>query len=141
MKFSLKNNYFKVLLSFFLILIFGIYAYFVNDYNWGDALIPLVGFIVFTIGLVIIFWVLLSIIGIKSGFASRFLISSILIFSVLLASGSAEVKTSTSAPTLCDCLTTGGDLPSGCREVFKDNYGTTDPSTSQMRDDYYRCKQ
>ena len=44
------------------------------------------------------------------------------------------------SPTLCDCLTTGGDLPSGCEQVFKDNYGTTDPSTSQMRNDYYRCK-
>ena len=44
-------------------------------------------------------------------------------------------------PSLCDCLTSGGDLPSGCDKVFKDNYGTTDPSTSQMRDDYYRCKQ
>ena len=46
-----------------------------------------------------------------------------------------------SSPSLCDCLTTAGDLPSGCEQVFKDNYGTTDPSTSQMRDDYYRCKQ
>ena len=45
-----------------------------------------------------------------------------------------------SKPSLCDCLTTGGDLPSGCEQVFKDKYGTTDPSTSQMRDDYYNCK-
>jgi len=44
-------------------------------------------------------------------------------------------------PSLCDCLTTGGDLPSGCEQVLIDNYGTTDPSTSQMRNDYYRCKQ
>ena len=37
------------------------------------------------------------------------------------------------SPTLCDCLTTGGDLPNGCEQVFKDNYGTTDPSLDQMR--------
>jgi hypothetical protein len=43
-------------------------------------------------------------------------------------------------PSLCDCLTTQGNLPSGCKQVFKDKYGTTDPSTSQMRDDYYNCK-
>ena len=45
------------------------------------------------------------------------------------------------SPTLCDCLTTGGDLPSGCEQVFKEKYGTTDPSTSQMKNDYYKCKQ
>ena len=44
------------------------------------------------------------------------------------------------SPTLCDCLTTEGDLPSGCEQVFKDKYGTTDPSTSQMKNDYYKCK-
>ena len=44
------------------------------------------------------------------------------------------------SPTLCDCLTTGGDLPNGCEQVFKDNYGTTDPSLDQMRDDYNACK-
>ena len=43
-------------------------------------------------------------------------------------------------PSLCDCLTKGGDLPSGCDQVFKDKYGTTDPSTSQMKNDYYNCK-
>ena len=45
------------------------------------------------------------------------------------------------SPSLCDCLTKGGDLPSGCEQVFKDKYGTTDPSTSQMKNDYYKCKQ
>jgi hypothetical protein len=45
-----------------------------------------------------------------------------------------------SPPTLCDCLTTGGDLPSGCEQVFKDNYGTTDPSLKQMKNDYNNCK-
>jgi hypothetical protein len=44
------------------------------------------------------------------------------------------------SPSLCDCLTKGGDLPSGCEQVFKDKYGTTDPSTSQMKNDYYKCK-
>jgi len=43
-------------------------------------------------------------------------------------------------PSLCDCLTTGGDLPSGCEQVFKDNYGTTDPSLIQMKNDYNNCK-
>jgi hypothetical protein len=38
--------------------------------------------------------------------------------------------------SLCDCLTTGGDLPSGCEQVFKDNYVTTDPSMNQMKHDY-----
>ena len=138
MKFSLKNNYFKVLLSFFLILIFGIYAYFVNDYDLEDALITTGIFIIFTMGLVIIFWVLLSIIGIKSGFASRFLISSILIFSLLIASGGAELKTS--APlTLCDCLKSS-TLNSECKTKFRSKYGTSDPSSDQMRNDYYNCK-
>ena len=45
------------------------------------------------------------------------------------------------SPSLCDCLTKGGDLPSGCKQVFIDNYDTTDPTLDQMRDDYYRCKQ
>lgn len=43
-------------------------------------------------------------------------------------------------PSLCDCLTTGGDLPSGCEQVFKDNYGTTNPSLIQMKNDYNNCK-
>ena len=43
-------------------------------------------------------------------------------------------------PSLCDCLTTSGDLPSGCEQVFKDNYGTTDPSLNQMKNDYNNCK-
>ena len=45
-----------------------------------------------------------------------------------------------SSPSLCDCLTTGGDLPSGCEQIFKDNYGTTDPSLNQMKNDYNNCK-
>lgn len=45
-----------------------------------------------------------------------------------------------SPPSLCNCLTTGGDLPSGCEQVFKDNYGTTDPSLNQMKNDYNNCK-
>ena len=40
-------------------------------------------------------------------------------------------------PSLCDCLTKRGDLPSGCKQVFIDNYDTTDPILDQMRDDYY----
>lgn len=142
MKFSLKNNYFKVLLSFFLILIFGIYVYIVNDYDWDEASIATFGFIVFTIGLVIIFWVLLSIIGIKSGFASRFLISSILIFSLLIASGLAEKKNRKSAPlTLCDCLKSKASTPSSkCKTKFRSIYGTSDPSANQMKNDYYNCK-
>lgn len=43
-------------------------------------------------------------------------------------------------PTLCECLTTGGDLPTGCEKVFINRYGTSDPSTDQMRGDYYNCK-
>ena len=43
-------------------------------------------------------------------------------------------------PSLCDCLTTVGDLPSGCKQVFIDNYETTDPTLDQMRDDYNACK-
>lgn len=140
MKFSLKNNYFKVLLSFFLILIFGIYAYIVNDYDWEDASIATFVFIVFTIGLVIIFWVLLSIIGIKSGFASRFLISSILIFSLLIASGGAE-KPKSAPLTLCDCLKSKEyPLSSKCKTKFRSIYGTSDPSANQMKNDYYNCK-
>jgi hypothetical protein len=27
-----------------------------------------------------------------------------------------------------------------CQEVFKDHYGTSDPSLDQMRDDYNECK-
>ena len=73
MKFSLKNNYFKVLLSFFLILIFCIYAYFENDYNWVDAAAVTLNITAFIIVLVIVSWVLLSIIGRKSRFANRFL--------------------------------------------------------------------
>ena len=45
-----------------------------------------------------------------------------------------------SEPSLCKCLTTGGDLPSGCEQVFKDKYGTTEPSVNQMENDYYKCK-
>lgn len=141
MKFSLKNNYFKVLLSFFLILIFCIYAYFENDYNWVDAALVTVNITAFIIVLVIVSWVLLSIIGIKSRFANRFLFFSILIFWWVSVYGDAvRLKRGVTTPTLCDCLTTGGDLPSGCREVFKDNYGTSYPSTDQMRNDYYNCK-
>ena len=44
------------------------------------------------------------------------------------------------SPSLCDCLTKGGDLPSGCKQVFIDNYDTTDPTLDQMRDDYYICR-
>ena len=64
----------------------------------------------------------------------KLLFTTITIFSLCLSS--CESK-----PSLCDCLTTGGDLPSGCEQVFKDKYGTTDPSTSQMKNDYYKCKQ
>jgi hypothetical protein len=45
-----------------------------------------------------------------------------------------------SKPSLCDCLTTGGDLPSGCEQVFIDKYGRTEPTVNQMENDYYRCK-
>ena len=64
----------------------------------------------------------------------KLLFTTITIFSLCLFS-------CVSKPSLCECLTTGGDLPSGCEQVFKDKYGTTDPSISQMRNDYYKCKQ
>lgn len=44
------------------------------------------------------------------------------------------------SPSLCKCLTSPGDLPSGCSQVFKKQYGTSDPSIEQMRSDYYKCK-
>jgi hypothetical protein len=47
---------------------------------------------------------------------------------------------SSEPPTLCDCLTTKGDLPSGCDKVLKDRYRTSDPSLDQMRTDYKNCK-
>ena len=59
---------------------------------------------------------------------------SIFVISLSLSSCSSE------PPSLCECLTTQGDLPSGCDEVFKDRYGTTNPSTQQMKNDYYNCK-
>ena len=46
----------------------------------------------------------------------------------------------TSTPTLCECLKTKGDLPNGCEQVFKDRYGTTEPSIKQMESDYYNCE-
>ena len=59
---------------------------------------------------------------------------SIFVISLSFSSCSSE------PPFLCECLTTKGDLPSGCDQVFKNRYGTTEPSTSQMKDDYYDCK-
>jgi hypothetical protein len=55
------------------------------------------------------------------------------------------ILVSCSPPTLCDCLTAPGgdpskDKPSGCKKVFEDRYGTTDPHLSVMKDDYYKCK-
>lgn len=138
MKFSLKNNYFKVLLSFFLILIFGIYAYFVNDYDWGDALFVTMTLTVVIIVGVMVSWVLLSIIGIKSRFANRFLFFSILIFSWVIAYGSAVRKERVTL-TLCDCLKSS-TLDSKCKTKFRSRYGTSDPSADQMRNDYYNCK-
>lgn len=45
-----------------------------------------------------------------------------------------------SEPTLCECLTTKGDLPYGCEKVFENTYGTSDPSPDRMESDYYNCK-
>ena len=56
----------------------------------------------------------------------------IILFTGILSSCDAK-------PSLCDCLKSKGDFPSGCEKVFKEKYGTTDPSTSQMREDYYNC--
>ena len=53
---------------------------------------------------------------------------------------------SSTQPSLCDCLTTPGDLPSGCEQVLKDRYGVnpmtdTNPEvTNKMETDYYNCK-
>ena len=61
----------------------------------------------------------------------------------LLLVGSFSMMSScgeSTPPSICDCLTTGGSLPSGCEQVFKNRYGTTDPSSNQMRNDYDNCK-
>lgn len=51
-----------------------------------------------------------------------------------------------SEPTLCECLTipeysNPGSKYEQCKDVFRDKYGTSDPSVDQMRSDYYNCKQ
>lgn len=49
-----------------------------------------------------------------------------------------------SEPSLCDCLTkseySSGSKLESCKVVYQKNYGTRNPSTSQMRSDYYNCK-
>ena len=68
------------------------------------------------------------------------LFAMVLIVFVLLVSCSSKT------PTLCDCLTdskyaqVGDSNYKKCQEVFKDHYGTSDPSLDQMRDDYNECK-
>ena len=53
---------------------------------------------------------------------------------------------SSKSPTLCDCLTDAKYAQYGdsnykkCQQVFKDHYGTLEPSLDQMKDDYYNCK-
>lgn len=52
----------------------------------------------------------------------------------------------TSNPSLCDCLTNpkysnyGDSNYKKCEQVFKDRYGTNEPSIEQMKSDYYNCK-
>lgn len=49
-------------------------------------------------------------------------------------------------PTLCECLTNpkyaniGDSNYEKCKQVFKDRYGTNEPSMEQMKNDYYNCK-
>jgi len=49
-----------------------------------------------------------------------------------------------SEPSLCDCLTkseySSGSKLESCKNVYQKNYGTRNPSTNQMRSDYYNCK-
>ena len=69
----------------------------------------------------------------------RFILASVMAFGFF---ASCSSKT----PTLCDCLTDSKYAQYGdsnykkCQEVFKDHYGTSDPSLDQMRDDYNECK-
>ena len=52
------------------------------------------------------------------------------------------VKTFYKSYDFCECLTFVGDeLPDDCKEKFRGVYGTSNPSTSQMRNDYEICKQ
>ena len=50
-----------------------------------------------------------------------------------------DLKSNIPIPSLCDCLKTKGDLPEGCNKVFVNRYGTSKPSTDQMKEDYYNC--
>jgi len=56
------------------------------------------------------------------------------------------VSCSSNTPTLCDCLTNpkyanyGDSNYKKCEQVFKNQYGTIEPSNDQMRSDYYNCK-
>jgi len=64
---------------------------------------------------------------------------------LVLVAVAISLTVSCSAPTLCDCLTAPGgdpsnDKPSGCKKVFEDRYGTSNPSTEAMESDYYNCK-
>lgn len=58
----------------------------------------------------------------------------------------AFIGSSSSAPSICDCLTNpeyanyGDSKYEQCQEVFLERYGTSDPSTDTMRSDYYACK-
>ena len=47
-------------------------------------------------------------------------------------------------PTLCDCLKAKGgnpskDIPRGCKNVMLNQYGTTEPTHDQMKEEYYNC--
>jgi hypothetical protein len=152
MNISFKNNYFKLLLSFLLILIHSIKSFF----KWDDAtagvniqlptaLRELVFTLIATIVLAIVFWILLAIINIKSGFANRIFISSILLVSIFFYAGIPKYPYNPSSSskylTLCDCLANSEySDDSRCKTKFRDTYGTSNPSTDQMTNDYYNCK-
>ena len=145
MTISLKNNYFKLLLSFLLILIFNIRTAF--KWNLDTALFFGVVQLIAAIALAIVFWVLLAIIvpNKKSGFANRILISSILLvvvsyFAGFPVSSYSPGKSSRNSVTLCDCLKNSKYASdSRCKTKFRAKYGTSDPSMDQMSSDYYSC--
>ncbi len=68
------------------------------------------------------------------------------LFSIAVIACILLVSCSSNTPTLCDCLTDskysqiGDSNYKKCQEVFKDHYGTSEPSSDQMSDDYYECK-
>lgn len=66
------------------------------------------------------------------------------------SSGSSSSSSSSSSyseptPSLCDCLKNpdyaqpGTEKYKKCKEVFMNQYGTSEPSTDAMSNDYYNC--